>query len=319
MTMPKSYAERRKERKPAGFRIFSPRTKGLMRVGVYLMVVLAVSSVFAGRSALAGVSEKALVTGRQLDKLQEFASGAERLMLNGQAINIGSATSTLSMEEVLDRFEGVCKLDSTLAHDFRDVDAMLHDDALKTFATKRNFGVIREQTVDDGVVACATRNPENGNRTTLDGFRKFAESWDVADVGLLRYAYVRRLENGRSHVLTVWTDGSFKLDAMLPGDDGTDALGTDPENVPRPPQATRYLTAAAEGRPHSVRIYESRQGAPEVLKMYETEMPKRGWTAIDTGDTAPEARYFERNGVDMLVVVEANGDRSMVSMVETGG
>jgi hypothetical protein len=199
------------------------------------------------------------------------------------------------------------------------VDALLHDESMKTFATKRNFGVIREQTVDDGVVACATRNPENGNRTTLEGFRKFAESWDVADVGLLRYAYVRRLENGRSHVLTVWTDGSFKLDAMLPGDDGQDALGTDPENVPRPPDATRYLTAAAEGRPHSVRIYESRQPARDVLRMYETDMPKRGWTPIDTGDTAPEARYFERNGVDMLVVVEENGERSMVSMVETGG
>lgn len=312
------YRERRKARKPWRFKVLTPKLKGLLRVAVYLLVVLCVSSVLAGRSAMAGVSEKALVTGRQLDKLQEFASGAERLMLNGQAINIGSATSTLDLEQVLDRFEGVCKQDSTLAHDFRDVDALLHDEALTNFAKKRNFGVLREQSMDDGVVACATRNPENGNRSTLDGFRKFAESWDVADVGLLRYVYARRLENGRTHVLTVWTDGSFKLDAMSP-EDGKDAPGTDPQNVPRPADSVRYLTAAAEGRPHSVRIYESKHSAQKVLESYESEMPKRGWTPIDTGDGAPQSRYFERNGVDMQIVVEPSGDRSMVSMLETGG
>jgi hypothetical protein len=56
-----------------------------------------------------------------------------------------------------------------------------------------------------------------------------------------------------------------------------------------------------------------------VLESYEREMPKLGWTAIDTGDGAPQSRYFERNGVDMLIVVEPSQDRCMVSMVETGG
>jgi hypothetical protein len=282
------------------------------------MVVLVASSVLAGRQAVAGVSEKALVTGRQLDKLQEFASGAERLMLNGQAINIGSATSTLSLGDVLDRIEAVCKVDSTLSTDFRDVDELLHDESLKDFAKKRNFGILREESMDDGVVACAVRNPANGDRSTVDGFRKFADSWDVADVGFLRYVYARRLENGRTHVLTVWTDGSFKLNALAPPD-GADAPGTDPQNVPRPPESVRYLTAASEGRPHSVRIYESKHSAQKVLESYEREMPKLGWTPVDTGEGAPQSRYFERQGVDMLIVAEPSGDRSMVSMLETGG
>ncbi len=299
------------------FALMTERAKGVVRVATYFTIILVASGAFAARSAVAGVSEKALATGRQLDKLQEFASGAERLVLNGQAINIGSATSTLSLDEVLDRFEGVCKEDATLARDFREVDSLLKDSALANFAKKRNFGVLREQTLDDGVVACAARNPQNGERTTLEGFRKFVESWDVADVGLLRYVYARRLDNGRTHVLTVWTDGSFKLDAMVPPE-GKDAPGSDPENVPRPPSSVRFLTASAEGRPHSVRIYESGQSAGALLKTYEDEMPKRGWTPVNVGTDVPDARYFERNGVDFMVVVEASGDRSVVSMLETG-
>jgi hypothetical protein len=313
-------AKRRGERIPLRRRMLSvvvtEKSRAFVRAATYIGVVCAIGAGLSARSAWGQVSEQALVTGRELAKLEDLSGPPEHLMLNGQKLNISSATTELGMSAVLDRFEGVCKTDGTLQRDFAQIKGLLDDQSLVAAAKRMHFGVIRQETKDDGVIACAVKNPKNGKQSTWDGFAKFADSGDLADVGLLRYAYVRRTESGRTHVLAVWTDGSFRLDALVPPDKG-DAPGSDIEGVPRPGDSVRYLTAAAEGRPHSVRIYESKRDASQVLSSYDRDMPGRGWEPVEIGDQAPSARYFSKDGVDLLVVAEQSGDRAVVSMVQT--
>lgn len=299
--------------------VFTPKVRGSFRVGAYLTVLCVVAGGLSARSAWGSISEQALVTGRQIDKLGEFTSRAERLNINGQHINVASAVSDLPMDKVLDRFEAICEEEGSVSRDFREIKGLMKDPSLAKQAKRMHYGIIREERPDDGVVACTVKNPANGKRPFWEGVKKFAKNWDVAELGLLRYAYVRKLENGKSHVLTAWTDGSFRLDAMTPPGNGQDAPGVDSDNVPRPPDSVRYLSAAAEGHPHGVRIYESKLTANAVLKDYEDRMAKSGWERVYVGEDAPEARYFNKGELDVIIVAQQNGDRAVVSTVETRG
>lgn len=299
--------------------VYTPRVRAILRVGAYATTVFVVTGGIAANSALGKMSEQALITGRQLSKLEDFTGSSTRLMLNGEKLNIASATTTAPLDAVLDRVEAVCKEEGAMARDFREIDALMKDEELLTAAKKGNFGVLREVRDNEGFVACAVRGPESKHKNVFEGMMKFAETSDLADIGQLRYVYARKTQSGRTHVLTVWTDGSFKLDALTAPADGEDAPGSDPAGAPRPQKAVRYLSAAAEGAPHAVRVYESKAPARDVLAQYETEMPRRGWEAIKVEEEAPEARYYSRGGVDLMVVAYQDGDRTAVSMIETRG
>lgn len=301
-------------------RLFVPeRVRRVMRVGTYVAVLFVVLAGVAANSAMGSVTEQALITGRQLSKLEDFTSSSSRLVLNGERMNIASATTTADVSAVLDRVEGVCKEDGTVARDFREIDSLMTDAKALAAAKKFRMGVLREERDGEGIVACAVRNPKNGDQNFVKGLMKFADSFDLADVGLLRYVYARRTDSGRTHVITVWTDGSFKFDSMLAPADGKDAPGSDPRNAPRPKDSVRFLTAAAEGAPHSVRIYESTAPSKDVLQQYDSEMPKRGWNRVPVNEEVPEARYYSRKGVDLMLVAYPNGDRTAVSMLEMRG
>lgn len=297
---------------------FNQRVRGVLRVGAYLFVISLVGAGLAARSAWGSASEQALVTGRQLVKLGEFTKDSERLMLNGQALNMASATTDLSVAQVLDRFEAICKEEGAIPRDMREVKTLLDDPALAKQAERLNYGILRQTSAGDGVVACTVKDASN-KRRFWEGMSAFADSWDLSEIGHLRYAYARRLESGRTHVLTAWTDGSFKLNAMFPPTDGVDAPGADSPNVPRPPSSVRYLSAAADGRPHSIRVYESTATAKDVLSGYETQLTASGWERVYIGEDAPQARYFSKGGLDVVVMAEQSGDRAIVSTLETRG
>jgi len=322
-----SYEKRREHDKKGRFElprrvlggVFTPRVRGTLRVLTYLSVVSLIALGLSVRSAYGNVTEQALITGRQLAKLSDLTQNSERLTLNGQALEIAAAVSQKSLDEVLDRFEDLCREEGVVARDFREIKGLLEDPSASSAAKKSNFGVMREQSKDDGVVACAVRNPANGNRPFWEGLAKFAEKWDLAELGHLRYAYARRLQSGDTHVITVWTDASFRLDAMIPPADGIDAPGSDSAHFPRPEASVRYLSAGAEGRPHGVRIYESKLAARDLLGKYESQLPASGWEQVSVGENAPEARYFTKGGIDVIVVAQQSGDRSVVSVLETQG
>jgi hypothetical protein len=203
-----------------------------------------------------------------------------------------------------------------LVHEFARLDKVLKE-KLPERKSAFDLGILREESDRDGMVACMVQDASS-DRSALESFSKFVDSQDLKDVGLLRYAYAKKTESGRTHVITAWTDGSFKLSALAPEADGTDTPGTDPSGAIRPPDSVRLLTAAVEGAPHAVRIYESKATPKDVLTSYEREMPKLGWEPIKAAEyDVPEARYYSKGGVDLLVVADENGERTAVSMIET--
>lgn len=313
-----SYEQRRKTRRRNGVLrlFFGPKVRAFARVGLYFTAICLVVGVFAARSAMGSVSEQALVLGRQLSKLEDLTESSNRLVLNGEKINLASAVTNESLTKVLDRFETICREEGVLVHEFARLDKVLKD-KLPEKRSSLDLGIMRNETAHDGMVACMVQD-ESSNRSALEGIQRFADSQDLRDVGLLRYAYARKTDSGHTHVITAWTDGSFKLGAMLPPADGTDTPGSDPEGALRPPDSVRYLTASVQGAAHSVRIYESKARPADVLATYDREMGKLGWERVTTVEyDVPEARYYSRRGVDLLVVADENGERTAVSMVET--
>jgi hypothetical protein len=304
-------------RKSSLFRLlFGPRLRGVLRVGAYLVGVFALIAVFSARSALGGVSEQALVVGRQLAKLEDLTESSNQLLLNGERIQLASAVTSEPVERVLDRFEALCRDDGVLPHELSRLDALLKKE-LPPRKSALELGILREDRGHDGMVACMVQGPSS-RESLFQRFEQLVQSQDLADVGLLRYAYARRTENGRTHVITAWTEGSFKLDALAPKTDGSDTPGSDPKGAIRPPQSVRLLTAQATGAPHAVRIYESRSSQRAVLDSYDRELPRLGWQPISAaGYDVPEARYFTKGGVDLLVVADEQGERTAVSMIET--
>jgi hypothetical protein len=269
-------------------------------VGIYLIAVCVVVGIFATRSAMGGVSEQALIVGRQLAKLEDLTETSNRLNLNGEKINLASAVTVEPLEKVLDRFETLCREEGVLVHEFGRLDKVLKE-KLPERKTAFDLGILREESDRDGMVACMVQD-SSSDRSALEGLSKFVDSQDLKDVGLLRYAYAKKTDSGRTHVITAWTDGSFKLSALTPSTDGTDTPGTDPAGAIRPPDSVRL----------------SRSTPKDVLASYEREMPKLGWEPIKAADyDVPEARYYSKGGVDLLVVADENGERTAVSMVET--
>ena len=251
-------------------RLFVPeRVRRVMRVGTYVAVLFVVLAGVAANSAMGSVTEQALITGRQLSKLEDFTSSSSRLVLNGERMNIASATTTADVSAVLDRVEGVCKEDGTVARDFREIDSLMTDAKALAAAKKFRMGVLREERDGEGIVACAVRNPKNGDQNFVKGLMKFADSFDLADVGLLRYVYARRTDSGRTHVITVWTDGSFKFDSMLAPADGKDAPGSDPRNAPRPKDRTLLDGGGGRRSPlgSNLRIHRALEGRAPAVRL----------------------------------------------------
>jgi hypothetical protein len=320
MAMQQSYQDRRKQRTRKGGLLgflLAPRLRGFLRVALYVTLVCCVVGIFAARSAMGGVSEQALVVGRQLSKLEDLTESSNRLLINGERINLASAVTNEPLEKVLDRFETLCRSEGVVSQEFARLDKVLKESKVPEHKTAFDLGILRKETDQDGMVACMVEEPGN-KRSAFAGLERFMDSQDLRDIGLLRYAYARKTDRGNTHVLTAWTDGSFKLSAMMPEADGTDTPGTDPAGALRPPQSVRLLSASVQGAPHAVRIYESTAAPKDVLATYEREMPKLGWQPLKAAEyDVPEARYYSKGGVDLLVVADENGEHTAVSMVET--
>jgi hypothetical protein len=220
------------------------------------------------------------------------------------------------VKEVLDRFEKSCREHAGgLVEQFEKLPESLKD----TFGEEKGtagVGIVRKQSGDDeGIIACLAQKPGDDFSTLATRLQETVTTGDLSKVGNLRYVYVRKSDGG-SHVVTVWTDGEFKYTNIVPMD-GKEPPGTDPQNAPRPDDAVRLLTAEIEGAPYSVRIYDAGKRQQEVLAAYDKRMPELGWKASESVKRElPNGRAYERDGVDMLVFANEEGDRTYLTMVE---
>lgn len=288
------------------------RIKKLARLAFYCGCVTVIGAGLAVRSAYGDVKQSALELGHELGKLDDV--GSERpIVLNGQPIFVKSTVEDVPVEDVLDLMEAHCERNSTgVRREIEDLARMAKTPMPKDMNGRPAAGIMREESSGRGMVACLARDEDDG-RTGWQSLEKFVDSGDLSEVGNIRYVYAEETKSGRTHIIAVWTDGPFNLRKMFP--EHGDAPGTDIANVPRPGGGRRILSAAVEGAPYGVRLYEAAESPEGVLAPYDKEMAAQGWQTTFV-DAENHHRAYSRGKVDIYVTATPRGDGATVSMIE---
>lgn len=293
---------------------------GVTRVLTYGLVVTAGITAVAARSAMADVGKEGLRIGHDLEKLGELLGDTQQLTLNQQNIFFSQAASHDSAGAVLSKFEASCNEDPAISGvDWDQIaDSKISPGKAKSLL---DIGTIRKEEPDGsgGMVLCF-RRPEGAKQKSLtDAMQEFRETGDFAAIGYLRYVHVSA-SGGQTKVQTIWTNGSFNVNKLMPPENGSDTAGSDSPTMPRPANGQRILTATAAGTPYAVRMYTTTQSQSAVLDFYDEEMSNRGWATI-VGPTTDklDGHWYERDGAQAMVSLGVNeGGKVVVTLGDLG-
>jgi len=222
------------------------------------------------------------------------------LRINGVEVNLRTEVVEASLPSVLHHYRGVCSSAGSGGGDYGSIVAAL---ATRSGSTDR-----------DGYIACvATRVGDLG--TLVERLVRFAQTWNLAEVGPLRYAYASRSADrpeDQTFLLTMWADASLDLHDLLPiGQD--DAKGADPEGVPRPPRARRILSATEDSAPSGVFVYLAEVApAVELMRAYRSALLAAAWNILERSP----GESLELSGVRIL---SAEKDGRTLSMLAHAG
>jgi hypothetical protein len=311
----------------------SPRLRGALRVASFLAAANLTLSALLLPQARANAEEAVKRGGLSL--LQQLGpsliGSPEVATINGQHMSLASKTTPLSIEQVLGRFQQHCSDNSGgLAEELRALpeSAALLERLPVALRDAAGWSGSRELADDgkSGHLACVTRKDSGGGvKGLFERVLAFAETGDVSAIGDPRYVVARRDEkSGQTHVLAMWTEGSFNIPAMFP-DEG-DAPGSDSRYVPRPPGSRRVLTAEIADHPYAMRMYDTEKSHAEVLGYYEKQLAPRGFRlnplpAADDAelDLSEHVRAFSKDGVAVIVVTNVTpAEQTGVTLIEMG-
>jgi hypothetical protein len=299
-----------------------------VRVGAYLSVVGFVTSLWLLRAADAHLAESVRQFGDDLVQQLDLGvlSSPQPIVVNGQTMYLSSLEVEQPVAATLGHLRDRCKkwvspalsgvgqLPATLAG--RELAPELRNPV--------DWAVDRQDAPDGttGQVACIAPPQEDAELVEVLGrIARFAETGDLAEVGNARYFLARRVTESRTHVLAIWTEGSFDLLGMFPGEG--DAPGTDSALVPRPPAARRVFSAVVPSRPYAARVYASRASRQEVLEHYDATLSAKGWQEqpMAEGDELRVlTRAFSRDGKLVFVILDGTDDEETpVTLVEMSG
>jgi hypothetical protein len=252
----------------------SKRRQSIGRVFAYGTVVSVAFAACGVRSARAELADKALVAGRELAAAADVAHDVKRIRMNGEVLNLGNGISTKSIKEVLDQYESFCGAEGNL---FGDLKRMLDpkDDSIKL---RTVAGTSRKENAEEGVVFCAHRSPDV-KTSALDAVEEFATTLNLGALGQIRYVYAHKLPSGTTQVTTLWTDGSFNIQSLVPSD-GKDSPGADSPYFPRPLDSRRLFAFEIEGTAYGSRVYESNASPDAVIKDFVKFSDGNGFAAI---------------------------------------
>lgn len=280
----------------------------LARLFAFLLAVYAVGMVVVARQVRAETDEILLGVGAQMMAYAEAdAQDAPRtLRLNGQRLLFGSGhTRDHSVGEVLDFFEGRCR-----SRDGRLVDQLGELAAARQIEapdTSMMDATLREETGRGGFVACFDVGEEReGIEGLVARLQAFADTGNLARMGGLRYAYARPTEDGGTHFLVFHTDEELNVYEMFPATG--DAPGVDVEDLPRPANVRRLMSAWEEGDPHSLSMYTSTtRSADELRTWYSRELPGSGWELVEPSEAQRErfTRHWEEDDRRILQDADA--------------
>jgi len=233
--------------------------------------------------------------------------------VNGVVLSLRTQVVESPLAETLRHYERLCSRTGATLSPYAQI--------FSHFATRKG---VRDS---DGYVACIDL-AVTGLETIVRKFSRFSETWDLSELGPIRYVYARRAEARPSRdtfVLTLWTEGSLDLSHLLPIA-GDDAPGSDLPGVPRPSGAQRILSAKEDGEDAGVFIYLSGSASPgDIERTYRRRLPQLGWTIVErspgesvqvSGIRMLSAEKGPRL-VTLLASTEASG-RTMTTILATG-
>ena len=213
--------------------------------------------------------------------------GPRHLVLNGQRLRISTQVVEEPLEDALARVEHECP-------------------------TQEELGP-GQRTEESGYTICL-QDEEDPNPFDLAGrMDDFMESMDAADLGQIRYVYAQQAEGGRTLMMTLETTDTFRVDQLMPSEG--DAVGSDPEDIPRPPDGRRIMQAYEENAPYYATIYgRSTRSVQELQTWYRANVDAALWTEVDYPAVAAERGQQIPDGVDMLFYRRKNDARRFVAI-----
>jgi hypothetical protein len=258
------------------------------------------------RRVHAEVQDLMLSVGSQVMQLGErMGVGPPRtLRVNGAQIRMRvEHAPTLTLDEVLDHFESVCR--SRNGRFYEQLSQGRSKVKLEEQELDFLDGVMRVDADDQGSVACLdVGEDERGSPSSiLKRAQAFAATGDATSFGQLRYVRAEKEERG-VFVVMMWTDGPLNLKQMFPTTG--DAPGVDFPDLPRPPHGRRILSAWEEGQAPALNIYQAaRMDAASLDAHYRAQLPALGWEAM-TPPAANKSHPIKgamvmRNGVTVLL------------------
>jgi hypothetical protein len=133
---------------------------------------------------------------------------------------------------------------------------------------------------DEGYVACIDLVAAD-LETLVTSAHRFAETWDLSDIGAPRYVYAKSSEARADHtlVLTAWADGSLNLKSLVANEE---AEGRDLPGIPAPKGARRVLFVEERDGPSRVVVYSTSRSSPlELFRQYRRHFAAHGWKLIE--------------------------------------
>jgi hypothetical protein len=287
--------------------------RGLLRVAAYLSCGTLACSAVSIRHARAEYQDQTLRFGRQMSELAKTSHHEiTKLVLNGQPLHIGSSVTSDPPELVLGRYDEYCRANSGEADDFNDIEKQAPDASAAKVREDAKAGAAASALAkagharingkeNDGAVICFVKGPRTKS-TSMEAFESFMTTGELGAFGELRYAYASKGSDGKTLLLTVWTDSSFNLGDMV-ADAGRDCPGEDFPEIPRVPNSIRVMSAKAEGTPYAVNVYKTTDGAAKTLEHFDRKMKESGWFTYDPEMTEDEHKGLGRAYMKNAVVV----------------
>ena len=297
-------------------RMSQPRARGALRVLGLLVVIQLVAVALWLRSAHARASEALLNVGAELMKIQGSSpeQPARSVVLNGLTVQLRTASTDHDLHTVLDHFHALCRA-RTGVHAPQAVLDQLRTGARSVASRALLDGVLRAESASEGVIACVDTGTPLSLTDLTSRLQAFAKTGDLNEVGELRYVLARRVD-GKTAVLTLWTEGSTPLLKMFPATG--DAPGQDPADISRPQGTRRLLSTWENGQAYSITAYTATGGrVADLVAFYEQDLRARGWAveadAPDSSKANVTTIKAHRSG--RTVVVRIGSDRRGVAAV----
>ncbi|MEO0322896.1 MAG: hypothetical protein AAF447_08055 [Myxococcota bacterium] len=247
-----------------------------------LVAVFSVGYVVAGR-ALASVDRELLGLGSSFATYQEVLrtapvdpegrpvrepgeDGERFLVFNGQRVRISTGHAPGDVRDFVEGFEAGC-----------DGADGLPDDVSTDSRASRSL--IEE---DEGYAACLdVGEDELDLEEWKERLEAFQRTGNLEALGSFRYAYASEGSDGETSYVMLQAAGGIDLDSVLPTL-GTDVPGPELSALPRPPGATRIMSAYEEREPYLVSMFAGSPETPEELAAhYRTLVDTSVWQEVE--------------------------------------